>query len=209
MKSRSKLLLKFVALLPIVMLLFIVSIMGENNRAKELVENYLESVKAGTVAGKCILLNFNSSPNNSQKLSCEDQNFLFLLALMKTLELKDFSSIGYVVDLSEYWTPVSSNNYVSIEVNFENQDKNSLSNIEFIVRREGLSWGIESIVVSDRKLISVYNELETLDLNKYVEASANSLQIKNAQIKGDSLSYVEKMLIKYNLQKLNQYLQDN
>lgn len=209
MKSRSKLLLKFFGLLPIVTILVIVSVMGENHRAKELVEDYLESVKAGSVTGKCITLSFSNSTKAKRKLSCEDQNFLFLLALMKALELKDFSSIEYVADLRKHWTPFSSKDYVSVEVSFENQGESSLSNIEFVVKREGLSWKIENIEVSDRKLLSVYEEFETLDLYKYVEVSANSLELKSARLQNDSLSYVEKMLIKYNLQRLNQYLQDN
>ena len=45
MKFRSRVLLKYLGLLPIVLLLIMVSILGENHRAKELVENYLETLK--------------------------------------------------------------------------------------------------------------------------------------------------------------------
>ena len=107
MKSRSRVLLKYIGLLPIVLLLIGVSILGENHRAKELVENYLETVKVGSGAEKCIPLTFETSSRIDQNPSCEDQSFLFLLSLMKALELKDFGSVKYTTDLRKYWTPFS------------------------------------------------------------------------------------------------------
>jgi len=209
MKSRSKVLLKFVGLLPIVLLLIVVSILGENHRAKELVESYLETVKVRSEAEKCIHLNFESSSRAVQILSCEDQSFLFLLSLMKTLALKDFGSVEYTTDLSKYWTPLSSNNYVSVHVTFENQSENFLSNIIFVVERDGLSWTINKIDVKNKELVRVYEEFKALDLSRYVEVSGDTLEIKSNHLKGGSLSYIDRMVIKYNLQPLNNYLRDN
>jgi len=209
MKSQSKVLLKFVGLLPIVFLLIVVSVLGENHRAKELVENYLETVKVGSGAEKCIVLNFESSTVASRKLSCEDQSFLFLLSLMKALELKDFGSVEYSTGLSKYWTPFSSKNYVSVLVTFENQSEKTLNSVIFVVKRDGLSWTIDKIDVNNKELVSVYEEFKDLELSRYVEVSDNSLVIKNNQLEGSELSYIDKMVIKYNLQRLNRFLRDN
>ena len=209
MKSRSRALLKYIGVLPIVLLLIVVSILGENHRAKELVENYLETVKTGFEAEKCIPLNFKSSSGVDQKLSCEDQSFLFLISLMKTLELKDFGSVVYTTDLNKYWTPFSSNNFVSVHVTFKNLSENTLSNIVFVVERDGLSWTIGKIDINNKELVSVYEEFNVLDLSRYVEVADDTLEIKSNHLKGGSLSYIDKMVIKYNLQRLNEFLKDN
>lgn len=209
MKSRSRVLLKYIGLLPIVLLLIVVSILGENHRAKELVGNYLETVKIGSVAEKCIPLTFETSSRIDQNPSCEDQSFLFLLSLMKALELKDFGSVKYTTDLRKYWTPFSSNNYVSVHVSFENQSKNTLKNIIFVVERDGLSWTINKVDVNNKELVRVYEEFMALDLSRYVEVSGDTLKIKSNQLKGGSLSYIDRMVIKYNLQRINNYLKDN
>ncbi|AXT40454.1 hypothetical protein D1814_18065 [Alteromonas sp. BL110] len=209
MKSRSRVLLKYIGLLPIVLLLIVVSILGEYHRAKELVENYLETVKVGSGAEKCIPLTFETSSRIDQNPSCEDQSFLFLLSLMKALELKDFGSVKYTTDLRKYWTPFSSNNYVSVHVSFENQSKNTLKNIIFVVERDGLSWTINKVDVNNKELVRVYEEFMALDLSRYVEVSGDTLEIKSNQLKGGSLSYIDRMVIKYNLQRLNNYLKGN
>ena len=209
MKSRSRVLLKYIGLLPIVLLLIVVSILGEYHRAKELVENYLETVKVGSGAEKCIPLTFETSSRIDQNPSCEDQSFLFLLSLMKALELKDFGSVKYTTDLRKYWTPFSSNNYVSVHVSFENQSKNTLKNIIFVVERDGLSWTINKVDVNNKELVRVYEEFMALDLSRYVEVSGDTLKIKSNQLKGGSLSYIDRMVIKYNLQRINNYLKDN
>ncbi|MCZ8531573.1 hypothetical protein [Alteromonas sp. PRIM-21] len=209
MKFRSRVLLKYLGLLPIVLLLIMVSILGENHRAKELVENYLETVKVGFEAEKCIPLNLKSSSGVDQRLSCEDQSFLFLISLMKTLELKDFGSVVYTTDLNKYWTPFSSNNFVSVHVTFENISENTLSNIIFVVERDGLSWTIDKIDINNKELVSVYEEFKALDLSRYIEVADDTLEIKSNHLNGGSLSYIDKMVIKYNLQKLNEFLEDN
>ncbi|MHC6645047.1 hypothetical protein ACYTPF_00515 [Alteromonas sp. HB246098] len=209
MKFRSRVLLKYLGLLPIVLLLIMVSILGENHRAKELVENYLETVKVGFEAEKCIPLNLKSSGGVDQRLSCEDQSFLFLLSLMKTLELKDFGSVVYTANLNKYWTPFSSNNFVSVHVTFEKFSENTLSNIIFVVERDGLSWTIDKIDINNKELVSVYEEFKALDLSRYIEVADDTLVIKSNHLKKGSLSYIDKMVIKYNLQKLNEFLEDN
>ncbi len=209
MKFRSRVLLKYLGLLPIVLLLIVVSILGENHRAKELVENYLETVKVGSGAENCITLNLKRSSTVGKNLSCEDQSFLFLLSLMKTLELKDFGSVSYTTDLSEYWTPFRLNNYVSVHVTFENLSENTLSNIIFVVERDGLSWTINKIDVNNKELVSVYDEFKALDLSRYIEVADDTLVIKSNHLKGGSLSYIDRMVIKYNLQRLDNYLKDN
>lgn len=209
MKFRSRVLLKYLGLLPIVLLLIMVSILGENHRAKELVENYLETVKVGFEAEKCIPLNLKSSSGVDQRLSCEDQSFLFLLSLMKTLELKDFGSVVYTANLNKYWTPFSSKNFVSVHVTFEKFSENTLSNIIFVVERDGLSWTIDKIDINNKELVSVYEEFKALDLSRYIEVADDTLEIKSNHLKKGSLSYIDKMVIKYNLQKLNEFLEDN
>lgn len=209
MKFRSRVLLKYLGLLPIVLLLIMVSILGENHRAKELVENYLETVKVGFEAEKCIPLNLKSSSGVDQRLSCEDQSFLFLLSLMKTLELKDFGSVVYTTDLNKYWIPFSSNNFVSVHVTFKNLSEDTLSNIIFVVERDGLSWTIGKIDINNKELVSVYDEFKALDLSRYIEVADDTLVIKSNHLKGGSLSYIDKMVIKYNLQKLNEFLEDS
>ena len=206
MKFRSRVLLKYLGLLPIVMLLIMVSILGENHRAKELVENYLETVKVGFEAEKCIPLNLKSSSGVDQRLSCEDQSFLFLISLMKTLELKNFGSVVYTTDLRKYWTPFSSNNSVSVHVTFESLSEKTLSNIIFVVERDGLSWAIDKIDINSKELVSVYEEFKALDLSRYVEVADDTLEIKSNYLKKGRLSYIEKMVIKYNLQRLNEFL---
>jgi hypothetical protein len=128
---------------------------------------------------------------------------------MKALELKDFGSVKYTTDLRKYWTPFSSNNYVSVHVSFENQSKNTLKNIIFVVERDGLSWTINKIDVNNKELVRVYEEFMALDLSRYVEFSGDTLEIKSNQLKGGSLSYIDRMVIKYNLQRLNNYLKGN
>ena len=209
MKFRSRVLLKYLGLLPIVLLLIVVSILGENHRANELVENYLESVKMGFESEKCIPLNFKSSSDVVKKLTCEDQSFLFLISLMKRLELKDFGSVGYTTDLSKYWTPFRSNNFVFVHVTFENLSENTISNVIFVVERDGLSWTIDKIDINNKELVSVYEEFNALDLTRYIEVADDTLEIKSNYLKKGNLSYIDKMVIKYNLQRLTNYLKDN
>ena len=58
----------------------------------------------------------------------------------------------------------------------------------------------------------IYRNIKLKHLNKNISVWKNikfCLKIKSNQLKGGSLSYIDRMVIKYNLQKLNNYLRDN
>ena len=128
---------------------------------------------------------------------------------MKRLELKDFGSVVYTTDLSKYWTPFSSNNFVFVNVTFENLSENTLSNVIFVVERDGLSWTIDKIDINNKELVSVYEEFKALDLTRYIEVADDTLEIKSNYLKKGNLSHIDKMVIKYNLQRLNEFFEDN
>lgn len=56
---------------------------------------------------------------------------------------------------------------------------------------------------------SKLQEFKALDLTRYIEVADDTLEIKSNYLKKGNLSYIDKMVIKYNLQRLNEFLEDN
>lgn len=206
MNTKNRKYLKAFYLLPIIFLLFVVSVIGENHRARDIVEAHFENILLGTPVEKCISLHIDKSQKTGKEYSCEDERFLVLLSIMKTLDEESAENISFTSAFDSYWTPTSSNHSISIDVEFKNKNNGKSSHILYNVKRAGFSWSIQNIEIRDDILAREFQTLEKLDLYKYVTVSSTELLVKPASIQPKGLPYEERMLIKYNYQRLGKYL---
>ncbi len=199
----NKMVLRVLALIPLVLILFAVSLVGENHRARGLAESYLDNVMSGSLTDTCIDLKMEDSAHErEQPRSCEDQNFLFLLALMTSLDIRQNSEISFDAEIEKYWTPFSRSNHVAVSVSFQGKGVSHQHSVLFLIYRHGWSWGIDEVQVADQNLRRLYSSYQELDLDRYMAIESDKLELKHHILQGENLSFQQKMLLKYNMQQL-------
>jgi len=77
----------------------------------------------------------------------------------------------------------------------------------FVVQRNNLSWSINEIRIVDPQLIKAfYHFKNTLDLDKYITKTKTGYIFNQVEIDNSTTTEVDKILLKYNLQKVNEFL---
>ncbi|MGQ8366109.1 hypothetical protein [Glaciecola sp. 1036] len=197
----------------LIILLFAVSVLGENHRAQGLIDSYLDDLENGNFSAACLPMDFPSSLEQvDQNLSCEDRNFIFTISLISIANpdwaVQSNQSDIFNSSINQYWLPYFTQESVNIGVSFPTADKaNTLDNL-FLIKREGWSWTIAEINMQDIEFAQTFITYQnSLNLEKYVIQTSDKIQLKDVEIDFLSLTPLDKMVLKYNLQKVYQGLE--
>jgi len=189
--------------------LFCASLLGENHRAREIVNAYLEDLIAGNFSASCVPVKlFSTKETDIQRLSCEDKNFLFMVALQSYSSSALSQKIPFETELNQYWIPYLTDDVLKIGLSYESSEKSiELSNL-FIIEREGWSWTLSEIQVTNQELSATFSRFtKLLDLRKFVLEKNGLFRFQSAEIDVHDLTPIEKKVLKYNLEKVYRHLE--
>ena len=204
-----------VVFLALGVLLFFASLLGENYHVDELVDNYFTDLKVGEFFEQCIPISIAS--NKLSETTCSNDNFIFILSILKHFDLVGAKSYTVELKRSHFWIPYISSDTVAVSLSLS-QDTDDLFDMLdiskheyisdlFIIKRKVLSWSIHEISITDPQLIEIfYHFKNTLNSNKYIAKTKQGYVFNNTEIDNSAMTEVDKMLLKYNIQKLNQFL---
>jgi hypothetical protein len=204
----------------VVGLLTYVSLLGENHKINRVINSYFSKLKNGMYLEACE--SYSLHLQQGQLAREEDNlnfNFLLELSLLKYYNLIDQNDYNVELKRSNFWIPFVSDDavYVSIALNpkedkeildvlSSDQSRNPIDNLIVVVREKG-TWKIKEFTIADSSIADIYNDLrQNVDLNKYVKMTLNGLQLKNAEIKFETLSPIERRLLKFSLHKIRKLL---
>lgn len=202
--------------LVITFILVFASLFGENNHADDLVDSYFTNLKEGEFPEKCIPISIAS--NRLSDKTCSDDNFIFIVSVLKHFNLVGSKSYGLELQRSHFWVPYISSDTLSVGIYLtaENEDTNIIFNLFdkpqylsdlFIIKRNFLKWNIHEINITDSELINTFFHFKnTLDLDKYITQTTEGYLLNSTKIDNSTITEVDKFLLKYNIQKIKEFL---
>ncbi|MFC3094237.1 hypothetical protein DRW07_14885 [Alteromonas sediminis] len=194
---------------PIFVLLLSASLLGENHRAREIIQTFIEDLAAGNFSSSCIPVKLLPQHEAvTRGLSCEDKNFLFMVSLLSNSDFKQTEDIGFETEVNQYWIPFLTEDYLKVGLSYKlNGNTAKLSNL-FVIKREEWSWSVSEIQITDQKLSKTFTHFKNaLDLSKYVIEKSGTYELQDSTINLLNLSPLDKMVLKYNLQRIYQHLE--
>ena len=183
--------------------LFLVSVLGENNKSEQPVINYLKSLKSERYDNICtspIKRRVNNIP--VKELSCAEYSFILGLILKAGSEKKSEQHFEIVND--NLWIPFVSNSSLKMSVSVlrKGQKIFDLSEL-FTISRENGVWKILEINLVEEKSISLFEEYKSkFDFDKYVSVDGEKVKVKERTIVLSNLSKLEASLLKFELNSL-------
>jgi hypothetical protein len=197
----------------VLLLFFFASLLGENHHIDDSINNYFTKLKAEDFSGKCIPISITSDAVS--KTECSNDNFIFILSVLKHFDLLGSKSYTVQLKRSHFWIPYISSDTVAVSLSLSDNTEGGLaifSNPQyiselFVVKRNNLSWSIHEIRIDDPQLIKAfYHFKKTLDLDKYITKTKTGYIFNQVEIDNSTTTEVDKILLKYNLQKVNEFL---
>jgi hypothetical protein len=221
-KLRLNFSLAFIIILAIFVIgiLTYVSILGENSRIDRVITAYFNNLRDGMYLEACE--GFSSRVQEDQLSSDEQRmnfNFILELSLLKRYNL--IANYDYTVELerSSFWIPYISDDLVHVSVllrkkrgtgisdNLVSGDNKELTRDLIVVRREKGSWKIKQFNTVNSSISGIYKDVrQHIDLNKYVQKTANGFQIKGTEIDINTLTQIDKRLLRFSLYKIQKSL---
>jgi hypothetical protein len=195
------------------LLFFFVSLLGENHHIDDSINNYFTKLKAEDFSGKCIPISITS--NTVSKAECSNDNFIFILSILKHFDLVGSKSYKVQLERSHFWIPYISSDTIAVSLSLSNNTDGALDLFGhsqyisdlFIIKRNNLSWSIHEIRLNDPQLIKTFNHFKnTLDLDKYITKTKTGYIFNKVEIDNSTTTEVDKILLKYNLQKVKEFL---
>ncbi len=196
-----------ICLIPIFLLLFFASILGENHRATDVVDDYIKNLRNGDFSAFCIPIHTQgTSKDDKTSMSCADSNFVFYLSLVSLGHILD-EDISVEPSISQFWVPFTSSKEILVNVSLQSEDTISYLENVFVIRRDGWSWNLSEIRISDTLFSQKHKHFrQTLDLDRYITTNAQEIQIKAATINVAKLTEIDKLILRYNLQEVESKL---
>jgi len=194
-------------------LLFFISLLGENHHIDGLISNHISKLEKANFSSECVPIRINQKTNN--ELSCNQNSFILLVSLLKRFDL--FTAENYKVEITRdvFWIPFYSDDVVKVSLSLINpkidetgmfDEYQYLPNI-FIVKRKNSSWKLQEVSITDPDLISIFNETkEEVNFDKYIEKTQHGYKFNNVEVNIKTITDVDKLLLKFNLQKANSAL---
>jgi len=197
----------------IFILLFFVSLLGENHHIDDLISSHISKLEKENFSNECVPILINSEVSN--ELSCNQESFIFLVSLLKRFDL--FTAKNYSVNTTRdvFWIPFYSDDIVKVSLSLVDTEVDDMgifdeyeyiSNI-FIVKRHNSGWKLHEISIMDPVLIKIFHEVkEDLNFNKYIKKTTKGYIFNNVEVNTNDITYLDKRLLKFNLQQINSAL---
>ena len=195
-------------------MLFFVALLGENHNLESRVQSYVSSIQNENFKLPCPEVSMQQ--REAVKLTCEQENFVFVVSLIKYFELTDIKTMELSVERELFWIPYFSSDSIPVSLNLvsekssgvneDSKDNKKLDSL-FVVVRKDLSWKVKEVSITDPKLAQIYLEVkESINFNKFVKQAADGYSFNAFELNPESLSLVDKLLLKMQLQKVDELL---
>jgi len=195
-------------------LAFFVSVLGENHKIDDLISAYISNLEEKEFSDKCIPVSINSELNNES--SCNQDNFVFFMSLLKRFNIFTAKNYSVKITRDNFWIPFYSDDTVKVSLSLLNSELEEdmgifdeyeyISNI-FIFKRQDLRWELHEISIIDPDLIKIFNDIkQNLNFNKYIKNTPEGYIFNNVEVNINNITNVDKLLLKFNLQKINNAL---
>jgi hypothetical protein len=216
MKTKSLAAVFFIIL--VVIPIFFVSLLGENNRIDDLVDNYFSKLQVEDFSGECPPISINQTANKiDEGVICSNKNFVFIISLLQLFDLLNTADYSVNIKRDSFWIPFISEDTITVSVNLvatENDEEiNYFDDIKylpglFVVQRKDLRWEIKNISLNSPELISLFNSFKnTLDFEKYIKKTDTGYEFNNVVINKNNVTVLDRLLLKLNIQKINNILE--
>ncbi|MBA4391209.1 MAG: hypothetical protein C0399_09745 [Syntrophus sp. (in: bacteria)] len=208
-----------------------VSLYGENRKIDDVVSTFFEKIKNKQYQDVCLdLSGDNQKTFFSTSGQCSDSVFLFELSLLKHYNLLNNDSYRVEVRRTHFWMPFSQDRSMRVNIALEGENKSSVdktlsiknlfnfvkahftaeprSDSRFVkdlltVERRNGVWMIRGINIDNNGIGSEYAELKgQLRLGRYVREISDGFIIERVEVNAKDLTPVDKRVLKYNLQKV-------
>lgn len=188
---------------------FFLSVLGENDKAKVVVENFFEQTRDKNYLDA---EKFYSKTSTQRFGSFDDSmkfHFILELALLRHFELIGEQEYKVKVERENFWLPIFGSDEISLGVElfpkskvpfFSLEGKGILHNFITVIRENG-AWKIKSINTGSSVIkSSLENIREEIDLNKYVELYDKGFLLKRINVNTNKLGELEKKIIIHSLE---------
>ncbi|EDL52419.1 hypothetical protein VSAK1_15552 [Vibrio mediterranei AK1] len=200
------------------------SLMGENHRINEVLSERFKRFKTEDFSAPCFPIAVDSHlVNIDEPGTCNNQNFLLYISLLKRFDLMDGSAYTLKIKRNNFWIPFLFSDEVGVSIRLQKEDENNWFSFDwlpfvekpeehdidglFVMGRDHWKWTINDVVINDAKLQQIFTEYEqTVDFNKYIEKVGSRYEFKNGVVDSESASDFDKRLLRFNLQKVTEFL---
>lgn len=197
----------------IFILLFFISLLGENHHIDDLISSHISKLEKKSFSNNCVPIRINSEMNN--ELSCNQDNFIFLVSLLERFDLFTAKNYNVKVTRDVFWIPFYSDDIVKVSLSIVDSEDAEMgifneyeyiSNI-FIVKREDSGWKLHEVSIMEPTLIKIFNKMKkNINFNKYITKTEKGYEFNKIEIDTNNITNVDKLLLKFNLQKINSAL---
>ncbi|MCF7484247.1 hypothetical protein L3V31_21405 [Vibrio sp. J1-1] len=189
---------------------FLVSVAGESGRADTIIKELFSKLKNEDFSSECIeIVRIDGQSVGS---NCEQDMFVFTISLLKRFELFGASNYFVYLERENYWIPFINNHGIRVSLSLSEAEQSSFSILSndldyvtdlFFVKRTGFRWDIDKIVISDPKLVEIFNETrKQIDFNKYVVQLDSGYRLKEIAIQNGEFTDIDRLLLKFSMEKL-------
>jgi hypothetical protein len=194
----------------IFILLFFISLLGENHHIDDLITHHISKLEKERYSNNCVPISINSEVEN--ELSCNQDSFIFYVSLLERFDL--FSAENYYIKVTRdvFWIPFYSDDVVKVSLSIVVPEANAVGIFKeyeyisdlFIVKRQNSGWVLDEASIMEPALIKIFNQMKNnINFNKYTTKTENGYQFSNIEIDTKNISNVDKLLLKFSLQKIN------
>jgi len=195
------------------------SVLGENDKAKGVTKSFMNNIKNHNYS----ILNKSYSKAAEERFGSlkESMKFHFILelALLQHFGLTNESDYSIDITRENLWFPILNNTDLKLSVRLSPNNSetflpnfnkaNPLQNL-FTATREDGHWKIQAVNVKESILNNTFNETQSkIQVDKYVEISANGFVLKQTEIDLDKIDALEKKVIIHNLRTAIETLEYN
>ncbi|WP_136805732.1 hypothetical protein [Desulfosediminicola flagellatus] len=191
-------------------LLLYVSVLGENDKSKSVVDNLITNIKENNYA----LAERTYATDSSRKFTTLDESmkfhFILELSLLQHFGLTDSNDYQVKITRDNMWLPFLGSDRIDLSVALVSNDANfplpTFKSPEplaaFVsVKRENGMWKIADLNIENSEIKDVFNTIQsTLLIDKYIQLSNNKIVINQAQIDTDTITPLERKLIIHSLE---------
>lgn len=196
-----------------ILILFFVSLLGENNKADMAVLNFLKNTKKYDFERAERELAQDAQFYDQKKLTFEDFAFLLELSLLSTFNISDSEVYQIDVKRDSFWIPYVSEKRMGISVRFNNKDSSIFQSIPgindssyiknlFILERKKGVWRIIDIRTDAPSISDTFSSIEKklAETNYYIETK-NGFVLNGFEFSTKDVSLTDKRLYNHMLQK--------
>ncbi|MBU0995978.1 MAG: hypothetical protein KJ737_26080 [Proteobacteria bacterium] len=202
-----------------VIILMFVSLLGENNKANDLVSGFLKNIKANEYLYAARCLSAMSILNHAaDEQSFEDSAFLLELSLLSHFNLLDHDTYHIQVAREAFWIPFFKSNRIGISVLFKEKKENLLESLTqgaalppvqtlFTVERQNSAWKIVDIDLGKAPLSTEFERLsKKLSINQGFKNTQNGFIIDRIEFDPQKMTPDDRHVYQHFLRKASRLI---